>query len=208
MSESTDAPFDDQSPPTAPGPMDAPEMPARWPTPIGWLSTIFGILSLTCGGAGIVIAVFLAPQMTAMASQGGTPPPTMQFSIVAMGLMFFGLLWQIPLVIAGISTIMRKPVGRPLHLLYAIGFVVTTLPSSYIAWNEQQNHNNSPEMTQWVAENPKSPMAASMGMTSSPLMMIPGVALNLAWPTFCLIWFLPAGRSERALRQDEEDDLV
>ena len=208
MSESTDPPFDDLSPPTEAESLEEPQMPARWPTVIGWLSIVFGSISLTCGGAGIAMMLFLMPYIMSMAAQGGTPPPVMSFSLLALSLMFLGLLWQIPLVIAGVSTLLRKRVGRPLHLMYAIGFVLVTIPSTYIAWQEQQTFTNSPEVAQWVAENSKSPMAAGMGANQSPLLMIPGVVLNLAWPVFCLFWFLPAGRSDKALRQDDEDVLV
>ena len=208
MSESTDTPFDDLSPPTAPGTLEEIEERAKWPTVVGWLSIIFGALSLTCGGAGIAVALFLLPTIMSMAAQGGDPAPSMTFSPIAMVLMFLGLLWQIPLIVAGITTLMRKAPGRPIHLMYAIGFAITTIPSTFVMKNEQTAFNNSAEVAQWKAENSSNPMAKSIGTDPNPAWMVLGLALNLAWPTFCLIWFLPSARSEKALRQDEEDALV
>ena len=92
--------------------------------------------------------------------------------------------------------------------MYAIGFAITTIPSTFVMKNEQSAFNNSAEVAQWKAENPSSPMAKSIGNDPNPAWMVLGLALNLAWPIFCLIWFLPSARSEKALRQDEEDALV
>ncbi len=211
MAESSDvtgADFDGGTPPTVPEPLVEPESQAKWPTVVGWLSIIFGSLTLTCGSLGVVMALFMAPALMSMAVQKGDPPPTMTFSPLSIGLMFLGLLWQIPLVIAGILTLTRKIAGRPTHLLYAIGFALVTIPSTLVTRNDQIAYSKSPEIAQWKAENASSPLAPGLGRVPHPAWLLGGLTLNLAWPVFCLIWFLPAERSEKALRQDEEDALV
>jgi len=206
--DASGAPFDEGTPPPVPEPLVEPESQAKWPTVVGWLSIIFGSLTLTCGSFGVVMAIFMAPALMSMATQSGDPPPAMTFSPLSIGLMFLGLLWQIPLVIAGILTLLRRPAGRPIHLLYAIGFALVTIPSTLVTRNDQIAYSKSPEVAQWKAENASSPLAPGLGRVPHPAWLVGGFAFNLAWPIFCIIWFLPAERSENALRQDEEDALV
>ena len=201
---------EESTPSTMPDEFDPLEPRAKWPTVVGWLSIVFGSISLTCGGLGTLVAVFFMPAIMSMSTQstGGDPPPTMVWSPLVIGLMLLALLWQVPLIIAGIATVLRKAPGRPLHLMYAIGFAITTIPNSFIYHQAQKTYSESQKVAQWKAENPNSPVAAGIGAEPNIFMSMAGTALSLAWPTFCLFWFIPPGRSERALRHDEEEALV
>jgi hypothetical protein len=211
MTESTDATFGETSPPTAPEPLGDPDAPKKWPTVVGWLSIIFGSLSLTCLGTISILSIFMQAMLMSLIAQDPSitnPPPTPQVPLGMVMLTFLSVAWQVPLIMAGIAAVLRKPASRPLHLLFAVGYSITYFVAQILAVQFQQDWLKSPEMVTWLAENSQSKAAQGLGAGPNfPVIIATGLVI-LAWPTFCLIWFLPAHRSEIALRRDEEDALV
>jgi hypothetical protein len=85
--------------------------------------------------------------------------------------------------------------------------MITALVGAYAGWQWQSSYTSSPEVIQWKAENGG---PNTRGIAEPPSAIGTGINLtiSLAWPIFCLIWFGPKGRSERALHIDDEDRLV
>ncbi|MCH7791240.1 MAG: hypothetical protein IID31_03030 [Planctomycetes bacterium] len=203
-----EAPPQESTPPTIPDELELLEPRPKWPTVVGWLSVVLGLLALVSNGSGIVMNVFLQSWLASVTAPAGDPLPTMTFTPAVIAFMMLKLAWGIPLVIAGIATIVRKPAGRPLHLIYVIGFSITTLIASYLGYQMLQAYINSQEVVQWLAEHPNDPRGMGLKGGMSTWMTLIGLPVSLAYPTFCLVWFAPPGRSERALRQDAEEELV
>ena len=199
---------EETTPPTAPDELEPYEPRPKWPTVVGWLSVVLGLLALVCNGTGIVGNVFLQSWFASMTAGAGPLLPAMTFTPVAVVFMMFKLAWGIPLIMAGVATIARKPAGRPLHLIWVIGFSITSLISGYLGYQSVQAYKNSPEVVQWLAENPNDPRGFGLKGGASNWGMLVGLPFTFAYPTFCLVWFLPSGRSERALRREEEEALV
>ena len=199
---------EESTPPSVPDELEPLELRPKWPTVVGWLSVVLGLLALVCNGSGIVMNVFLQSRFASLTAGAGDPLPQMTFSPAVIAFMMLKLAWGIPLIIAGIATISRKPAGRPLHLIWVIGFSITTLIASYLGYQLVQAYTNSQEVVQWLAEHPNDPRGFGLKGGMSTWGTLIGLPFSLAYPTFCLVWFLPSGRSERALRHDEEEELV
>jgi len=200
------------APPTTPADLDIVPEPPKWPTPVGVLSIVFGSLSLVCGGLFGLVGLFgMNTFFQWMASQPGAnfdPPPPMPIDPFVVATMLISLIFQVLLIAAGIATVKRNASGRPMHLVYAIGFMITALVGSYAAWEWQAAYASTPEVVQWKAENAGNPSTRGMGQGPSAVQTSVNLGISCAWPIFCLFWFGPKGRSERALRIDEEDRLV
>ena len=202
-------PPQESTPPTIPDELELIESRPKWPTVIGWLSVVLGSLSLMCLGPLFVAEPFFTNRILEFAAKAEniSAPPTIEFGVVQMMVVLLGVVLQIPLIIAGITAVLRKPVSRPLHLLYAVLYIVTISVQSALGIIQQQKMVNDPEMAQWIAEHPGSGLADGLSQSSSTQGII-RLVFFLAWPVFCLLWFIPPGRSERALRHDEEEELV
>jgi hypothetical protein len=111
----------------------------------------------------------------------------MVFGPIDYALMGVGTMLTLVLLGAGISTIMRKPVGRALHLVYALLAFPLTAAN---VWNTLQK---SGAMAQWVKDYPNNKIAQSQASGGSQIGELIGLAvllvMGLAWPVFCLIWF-------------------
>lgn len=150
-----------------------------WPVVIGVISIVWASLGLVCTGCG---AGVLAALPSMMQSQGPLPPSMMMSGMMALN-MGLGLVLAILLLIAGILTLRRNPVGGKLHLVYA----VLALP--LVAFGIWIQFQQLAAMEQWVAENPSSPFAQGHSSAGNMIGMGFGVVLGGGWPIFLLIWF-------------------
>lgn len=159
--------------------------PPVWPKVIGIISIVLGSIGLTCGGCGALSMVVFLPMAE---SQMGEPvPPPMQLGVLHWLLMGVGMALAVLLLVAGIVTVMRRPEGRTLHLLYAALNIPITMASAAI----QVRQIN--EMAQWAANNPDSMWAKQQNMPGGGVGqwagLVFGVVLGLSYPVFLLIWF-------------------
>lgn len=159
--------------------------PPVWPKVIGILSIVFASMGLTCGGCGVVGLVLL---MASGAQLSDDPlPPPMQPDVTDWALMGLSMLMSVLLLVAGIVTVMRRPAGRALHLLYAVLDLPLVIAST--AMSIQQMN----EMAQWAANNPDSQWAQQQNMPGANVGQYVGLAFGLlmgvGYPIFLLIWF-------------------
>ncbi len=157
-----------------------------WPKVIGILSIVFGLLAVLFG----VAAVALMPVWGGMLKSqlNGAPlPPTMRLSPLLIGVTAFGALVNLLLVVAGFVLIARKPAGRTLHLAYALLGVASTFVGVLFQLQNQA------ALRSWASNYPDNEfiqrMAGSSQGTSQIIGLVAGLALSLAWPVFCIIWF-------------------
>lgn len=157
--------------------------PPGWPKVVGICSLVFAGIGLSCVGCGVLSMVVFIPMAE---GQIGEPLPTvMQPGIVQWAMMGVGILSTILLITAGVMTITRKPMGRTLHLVWALISSCITLFNLFVQFSQQQR------IAEWVEANPDSAWAAQGGQGSAMqyIGLAIGVVIGLAWPVFCLIWF-------------------
>jgi hypothetical protein len=166
---------------------ELPPEPRSWPKVIGIISICYAGLMLTCSGCGVGMLA-LMPQF--MKGQPGIDegfPPSMQLYPLKAGLFAISILWLLVLLGAGIATTMRRPSGRSLHLLWAVGALVLLAISMFVVQLPDMRADQ-----QWMQDHPASPFAKQAGGQGGPfryLGMAVGVVLGVAWPAFTLIWF-------------------
>jgi len=160
----------------------------KWPLVIGIISIIWGGLWLLCGGLGLAFLPFSAKVME-QALEGDPLPygmvPTSTDYIIGIG----GVLGSLLLLFAGILAVSRRPLTRPLHLVYGI----ITIPLSL--WSYMNQMSKAALNAEWAKEFPSNPMAAGMSMDSSQaaagqiIGLVLTILLGVCIPLFYLIWF-------------------
>lgn len=157
--------------------------PPLWPKVVGIASICFSAVSLGCMGCGLVgIFVFVPMGEQAM----GTPmPDVMRPDAIGWAMMVAGFAGAIFLLVAGIATTTRRPIGRPLHLVWAALSVLLSIGSLYYQFAQQQR------IKAWFVDNPDSPWAQQQQQNEmfQYIGLALGLVFGLGWPLFCLIWF-------------------
>lgn len=158
--------------------------PPGWPKIVGIVSIVFGALGLTCGGCGLLGQGMqsLIPEMEDVAKQPQVMAPILTFSLLALA-----LLLSILLLIAGIMTLLRKPIGRPLHLLYAvlkILAVIIGLVTFIMIWPDYKV-----ELTRYFEESGQNAQSRDVMLSATFYGALVSNLIYLAYPVFCLIWF-------------------
>ncbi len=168
--------------------------PPKWPMVIGIISIILSSFGLICGGIGFLLAPFGASMVESSFQQdssttGHPVPYGMEVTAVDYGIGGLSLILSVVLLFAGITAVTRRPVTRPLHLVYAgLG-----LPLSL--WSILNQMGKAELNAQWAQEYPSNPMAAGMDGDSSAAMITQMITLALMLllgvgiPLFYLIWF-------------------
>ncbi len=173
-----------------------PDEPPRWPTVVGVISIVWGSLGIICGGCGLASPLIMEAMLAQQASQQGMGPmpDIMKPGPLQMALGVVGLLWTVLLLVAGIMLTLRKPVARPLHLVYAVVNIILTIVGTIMGIASQQ------AVREWATNNPDNEWAKQVliqpefaGYISIGL----GAVIGLVWPVFCLIWFGAVKRSAR-----------
>lgn len=159
--------------------------PPGWPKVIGIISIVLGALGITCGFCGMLTSAFMPQFMSSMTSgqDSGPLPPNMQLDALMIGLYLLSVVGALLLLIAGITTTLRKPVGRALHLAYGVLGVISAIVSVVFQLNMHQR------MMQFKADNPDSPYVQGYGDSSLFIALGFIIVLGFVWPVFCLVWF-------------------
>ena len=182
---------------------DAAVAPAGWPKPVGVLSLVFGILAVTCGvlGVGMMFATdaMMGSLMGGQLPQGTPPPPfSPPFDAIMVASIVVGLGVNTVLIIAGARLLKRHQTGRSLHLVYAIAAIFAGFLGSFAGYSSQQaqktemaawieQHGDANEATRQIAKSQE--QQASMQGSIQAATLVGGLAISLAWPTFCIVWF-------------------
>ncbi len=168
--------------------LDLGELPG-WPKVVGIVSIIFGSLSFTCAGLGLATPLIFGGMMQGAQNQmkGGFPPIITNPNPLIYIAGAISIAWAVLLLVSGIITILRKPAGRTLHLVWCIGAIVL------FVWGISIQLHAQKEIADWVTAHPSSDYAKMTQGASSHIGLIVGLVVGsiwgLAWPTFCLIWF-------------------
>ena len=159
------------------------DQPRTWPKVVGIISIVFASLGLVCGACGIIQngSAFMSGGANMQTPSGSMqlPPP----SLISLVLQGFGWFWSIVLLVAGITTLRRRPIGRILHLVYAAVSVVLTVVSTAVAWSDLQR------TLQALQQDPKIAQMGGMIQAIAMGALCIGVLMGLGYPGFCLIWF-------------------
>lgn len=177
--------------------------PAGWPKPIGIISLILGIMSVTCGviGIGFTFASggFFGSMMSGQLPPNTPPPPFVPpMNAIFIASIVVSLLLNAILIAAAVKLLARSASGRSLHLLYAIVGVVSAFFGSFagyqgqqalgaqqLAWAEQYGDGN--DMTKQMADQFR--QQQQMRGPIQAVGIVIGLLVRLAWPLFCVIWF-------------------
>lgn len=174
-----------------------------WPKVIGIISIIWGALGLVCNilGTGWMFIQPSFMQSAADQMQGGVPPQMLQLQVPLIGLMIFGVVWAIVLIVAGAMTAGRKPAGRKAHLVWAIVAMITGVVGTYVNLQYQNG------ITDWIRDNPSSDFAQQPGAGGGGSMIgiVLGLVLAFAWPVFTTVWFLMVKRRDSDLAEGVEE---
>ena len=180
---------DEHTPPTEQHDLDAFDLvdPPKWPKVVGVISIIWALLGLTCGGLGMASAAFMGPMMESQLD-GDPLPPTMVLTTADYALGAFGLVLAVILMVGGVTLLLRKPVAKPLHIIYGLGAIPSLVFSTLINFSKQE------AAQQWAKDYPDNPMAQQMN-AAGPAQAI-GMIITLViilffmtYPLFCIIWF-------------------
>lgn len=199
-------------PPQAPYGGDFGLEPPRksWPKVIGIISIVWGSLALVCNGCGLIGQMFqsAAMNMIPQQGQGGQQIPPIPdvmkatpVELIAGGL---AIVVGIILITGGSMLVARNPLGRVLHLAYAVLSILVTLGGSALAIQKQGMIAN------WAKQNPDNFWAQQQGASGGFAMIGIGVGvlLGLAYPIFCLVWFLVVKRDTREITEGAAENPV
>lgn len=160
--------------------------PPRWPKVVGGFSIAFACLGLVCNVCMVGMASFGASMLPPDPTGAPLPPWANQGPMLYVQAAL-SLLLSLLLLAAGLTTLGRRPVARPLHLVWAVLGIIAACFGLYM--QVKMNADNR----RWALDNPQSPMAQGMngpGANIGPICgYVIGVVFGFAWPIFCLIWF-------------------
>jgi hypothetical protein len=175
-------------------PNDLPNEPASWPKVIGIISIVWGSIGLLCGICGIggllfsgaIVNIVPPEQQEQMRAQMAAQQSPIMF--VHYGI---GFLLAILLLIAGIQTLRREPLGRTLHLAYGVLGTLSALFGAFLGWGVI--HAQGAQLVGNAQQQQMQQMGSYFGLAF-------GVCFGLAYPVFCLIWFGVVKRDSRDLQ--------
>ncbi len=180
---------DDLTPPTEQVGLDEFDLneAPRWPKVVGIISVVWGGIGLTCGGCGMGTPAIMGFLMGSQLN-GAPLPPLWTFGPLDYVLGVLGIVMAIVLVVAGVQTILRRRLGRALHLVYAVVVLPMIVVSALNGFSKQS------AMAQWAKDYPDNEFAQRInaGGPDQMIELVVGVAMILffmLYPLFCLIWF-------------------
>ena len=180
------------APPTTQGDFVPVKPPESWPTVIGVLSIIFGVLGTLSNACG-AIGIFAAGALSGLAPEGSAEEMEMQMamSVPYPGLQGvqivaeFGL--SLLLLVGGIMLLMRKPAAPKTLVAFAwLDLLANTygaVLSFFVIKSQMQTMQDNPDM----AGAP----AGLQGIMSAvgPVFAVIGWLLVAIWPVFLILWF-------------------
>lgn len=155
---------------------------ATWPKTMGIVSILFAALGLTCNSCGVAspFLMSMVPEQPGF----GPMPDVMKPAFSMVVLSGLGIVWSMLLLVAGIVTLRRERAGRMLHVVWAVGALITTIAGVAISVKVTQDQQA------WKAANADSPWAKSMGSAGLSYAFIgASVLITGFWPAFCALWF-------------------
>lgn len=167
--------------------LDLADVQPLWPKVVGIISSIYAGLFLTCSVVGLALMPVWQSLSQPTYEGASSPPPSLSPDAITWMLSGIGVVVLLGLLFAGINTILRKPLGRTLHLLVAAVSIVLTFVN---AWNQMRIQT---ALEAWAAENPDTIMAQQATASGGAIGTIVSLGMvfifGLVYPVFLLIWF-------------------
>lgn len=170
--------------------------PSNWPTALGVVGIIFGILGILiygCGGiAGNVAMPLLAPQMEGMPVQAAQFEVMRRFMVLNLLSGLVATILAIWLLVTAIGILRRRPWSRASGLGWAVVKMVHAVPAAVLGYIV--NRATVRAMEQAAADS-GDPMPGGFFAIMETLGSI-GMGCTLMWtwalPVFMIVWFLRA----------------
>lgn len=169
-------------------PIDEPELLAEapgWPKVVGIISIVWSSLGMFCGVCAIGGGYFAVSMMPA--EQRSQFPPNMLPSGLMLVVAALSMLSGVLLIVAGVVTLRRNPLGGKLHIAYAVLAILLSAANIYLQIGQQA------DLAQWARENPDTMFAKQMQSPGQQVGQTVGYAvgaiMGFAYPIFLLIWF-------------------
>lgn len=169
--------------------------PPAWPKIVGIVSIVVSGLGLMCGGCAVGGLLFQGNLLKMAEQQMGPVPPPMLASPIQIAAAAAGLVWALVLLTAGIMLVSRRPIARPLHLLYSVGAIV--LGAIGMALTVQQQA----AVAEWLRQNPDSQWGKHQSSLGNAIGLAVAAVLSFAYPLFVLIYFGVVKRSSAAIAE-------
>ncbi len=176
------------TPPTELG--DAPECRSGWPTMIGIIAVVFGVLGVLGGCSGLVFNVFAAIWGSSM--QWMPEVQKAQFEVmrqyvvptsISMVVATVVAAW---LLVAGIGVLRRRPWSRGATVGWAVAKIIYAIPAYFL--NKAQF-----EAMEQAAIDSGTPMPTGRIFTIMQSVVVPMMGCSMLWtwalPLFLIIWF-------------------
>lgn len=159
-----------------------------WPKVVGITSTVWGTLGLGCGlcGTALLSLPMIFEKEMSQEFPDGIPPTLAHPPVEIYLLALLGAVLAVYLITCGIVLLLRKPLARPLHLVYAVAALTIFVGSFWFNWRFQA------ELKQWNLDNPNTKWAQQQanGQKWKEIAGTSvGIVMGSGWPLFCLIWF-------------------
>jgi small-conductance mechanosensitive channel len=173
-------------PPTS-SDFNMPAEPPAWPKVIGIISIVWGSLGVFCNACGLIgqaggsfFLNMMPPaqqeQMKAQMAAGGVA----QIAVYALASLLAAML-----IVAGVLVLKRNILGRTLHLVYGVLAIILTIIGTLVALGGVQAQLAA------MANDPNLPAAQAAGARMGVYIgLVIGVCIGIAYPAFCLIWFM------------------
>jgi hypothetical protein len=190
-------------PPTPPPAMTPPtevgeivERPSQWPTALGVVAIIFGILGILmygCGGIiGNVVAPMFASQLEGMPVQEAQLQVMRRFTVINLLSSLVATSLAVWLLVTGIGILRRRPWSRTSGLGWSVARMIYAVPATLLGYIV--NRATVQAMEQAAAES-GDPMPKGIFAIMEALGAI-GMGCTLVWswalPVFMIVWFLRA----------------
>ncbi len=179
-----------QMPATEQPDVSAMSEPPKWPMVVGIISIVWGSLGVICNGCGALSPVLgnamvnmVPPEQQEQMRQQMAASSSAPMIAVAV----LSVLLSILLIVAGVMTLRRQAIGRPMHLGWAAIGTLTALAGVFFGWA------NAQAMQQQMPPGADATQAAAQqaGMVGG---LVFGLCLSLIYPIFCLVWFGAMGK--------------
>jgi hypothetical protein len=170
------------APPTQAGPLGGPLRPAGWPTAIGIIAIILGILDLL-GGCMSAASPFMMNSMKGLMPAGYTIEYTPRLIAWTVGMSILLMILGGVLLSAGIGLLQRRAGAVRTVRAWAVAKILLTLVTVPVSYSIQQT------MFESMRQQGMSPPGfAGFFAVLGPLSIVLGLAWAWAFPVFVLIW--------------------
>jgi len=183
----TQFPPSSEIPPTLPDALAAPKRKSTWPTIIGVIAIVFGILGILVYGVCGIVGQFFGGQFMSMMN---TPDADAQIAAMEqykwlnVGVGLLQAILAVLLLVAGIAMTRRRANCRSMAMMWACAKILIVALGSAVGFFAQQAQFEA--IAQQQATVPPGMQQMQGGM------LIVGVAFGVAWgwalPIFMLIW--------------------